>query len=340
MNATRYVLLCIPFALCAGALWSCRPADKRQVVVYAALDQEFSEPVLKEFERQTGIAVRAVYDIESTKTVGLYQRILREKEQPLCDLFWNNEIMHTLQLEEQGLLEAYRPKEAGAFPETFVSPEGYWTGFAGRARVLLVNRQALGDEPLPRSVRDLADPHWEGRAGIARPLFGTTATHAAVLFSKWGDEEASRFFQQVAAHAAVFSGNKQVALAVSSGKIAFGLTDTDDAAIEIAKGGPVQIIWPDQDEQGIGTLLIPNTVAIVKSCRHPQEARLLAEFLLSSSTESLLAKADSRQIPLRKDASVWPSLPGVEKVRWMEVDFREAARLWPQIAPRLQEWFR
>ncbi len=318
---------------------ACRTGTQPEVVVYTALDQEFSEPVLERFRHQTGIRVRAVYDIESTKTVGLYQRIVREREQPLCDVFWNNEIMHTVQLEEQGLLASYRPGEAERFPAQFVSPDGYWAGFAGRARVLLVNRQVLGGEPPPQSIRELADPRWKGRAGLARPLFGTTATHAAVLFDVWGEEEATQFFERVARQAAIYSGNKQVALDVSAGRIAFGLTDTDDAAMEIARGAPVYIVWPDQGPGELGTLLIPNTVALIKGARNPDHARRLIEFLLSASVESLLAQAASRQIPLGSNVTAGPDLVGVQDVRWMEVDFRQAARLWPRAAAKLQELF-
>ena len=45
----------------------------------------------------------------------------------------------------------------------------------------------------------------------------------------------------------VLSGNKQVATAVGSGQIAFGLTDTDDAMGEIDAGSPVAIVYPDRE---------------------------------------------------------------------------------------------
>ena len=71
---------------------------EKQVVVYAALDREFSEPILKQFEQQTGIRVLANYDVESTKTVGLTTRLIQEASNPQCDVFWNNEMLHTMRL--------------------------------------------------------------------------------------------------------------------------------------------------------------------------------------------------------------------------------------------------
>src|SRR5205814_4313196 len=109
------------------------------------------------------------------------------------------------------------------------SPAGVCYGFAARARVLVVNTNALPAEQRPKSVRDLADPQWQGRCGIAKPLFGTTATHAACLFATWGDDAAKEFFRAVKNKARIMGGNKQVAEAVAAGQLAFGLTDTDDA---------------------------------------------------------------------------------------------------------------
>jgi hypothetical protein len=50
---------------------------REEVVVYTALDRQFSEPILSEFTAKTGIEARAVYDTESTKTVGLAIRSRR-----------------------------------------------------------------------------------------------------------------------------------------------------------------------------------------------------------------------------------------------------------------------
>ncbi len=72
--------------------------------------------------------------------------------------------------------------------------DGRWYGFAARARVLIVNTNLLPDlTDRPTSIMDLADPKWKDNCGIAKPLFGTTATHAAVLFAQWGDERAEKF---------------------------------------------------------------------------------------------------------------------------------------------------
>jgi iron(III) transport system substrate-binding protein len=303
------------------------------VVVYSALDREFSEPILKAYGQTSGVRVLPKFDVESTKTVGLTNLIIVEADRPRCDLFWNNEILNTLRLKEKGLLAPFRPSHASDLPETFRAKDGTWYGFAARARILIVNTKLVAEADRPKGIRDLLDPKWKGKIGIAKPLFGTTATHAACLFAAWGDEKAKRYFWDLKANGVhVLSGNKQVAMAAGSGEIAIGLTDTDDAMGEIDAGSPVSIIYPDREPEGLGTLFIPNTLAIIKGSPHPKEAESLAEHLLSPAIEAALARGPSAQIPLLKSTNVEARVETPKTVRAMEVDFEAAAKIWDKVA--------
>ena len=318
----------------------CWSASGPMVIVYTALDSEFSEPILEEFAARTGIATETKFDVESTKTVGLAEAILFESQRPRCDVFWNNEILHTLRLEQAGLLERYESPAAKDYPVWARSPEGTWHAFAARARVLLVNTKLVSEADRPRSIHDLADPRWRGRVGMAKPLFGTTATHAACLFAAWGDQKAEAFFARLKANdIQIRSGNKQVAEDVAGGRLAFGLTDTDDALAEIAKGMPVAIVYPDQGEGGLGTLLIPNTLAIIKGGPHPDEARRLVDDLLSPEVEAKLAACPSGQIPLHPKLKAPERLGLPAGFRPMTIDFRAAAEQWDTAARYLRDQF-
>mgnify|MGYP005848788049 CR=1 FL=1 len=323
-----------------GAIGCVRSSTAPEVVVYCALDREFSEPVLEDFAKRTGIRVLPKFDIESTKTVGLAQAIIAEESRPRCDVFWNNEILNSLRLEERGLLEAYRSPAAESFPQMSRSPRGTWHGFAARARVLLVNTNLVPEGDRPSSVYDMGDPKWKGKVGLAKPLFGTTATHAACLFAHLGEAKAKEFFRQLKGNGVqVLSGNKQVALSVAAGKLAFGLTDTDDAIIECEKGEPVAIVYPDRREEQMGTLFIPNTLCIIRGCPHADSARRLVDFLLSPEVEARLARAASAQIPLNPAVQVELRVETPRTVKAMAVDFAAAAGQWQAAAKFLRDEF-
>jgi iron(III) transport system substrate-binding protein len=219
------------------------------------------------------------------------------------------------------------------------SPDGLWYGFAARGRVLLVNTDQIPEERRPKSIRDLTDPQWYERCGIAKPLFGTTATHAACLFAAWGDADAKDFFLGVKRNARIMSGNKQVAQAVAAGSLAFGLTDTDDAVIEVEHAMPVVIIYPDQGDDQPGTLFIPNTLALIKDSPNLEAAERLVDYLLSSDVERRLAEGPSAQIPLREGVPASPRVKTPADVRAMDVDWSAAAEKWDTASEFLKTEF-
>lgn len=323
----------------AVAIAGCAPTSPQEVVVYTALDEEFSRPIFEQFTRETGIAVRGKFDVESTKSVALAQAIMAERNRPRCDVFWNNEPANTLRLASEGLLASYDSAMGAAYPAPYRSPQGQWYGFAARARVLIVNVDLVAQEERPDSIRDLVEPTWRGRVGIAKPLAGTTATHAACLFAAWGDAKAQEYFRAVKANCRIMGGNKQVARAVADGELAFGLTDTDDAVVELESGRPVAIVYPDQGDGALGALVIPNTLAIVRGAPHREAAEQLVEYLLSPAVERRLAAGPSAQFPLnpavKERSRVAPETP----LRTMDVDFAEAAKHWDEAAAFLREEF-
>ncbi|HVT29762.1 MAG TPA: extracellular solute-binding protein [Lacipirellulaceae bacterium] len=336
-NSTgRIALLVLSLAL---GFIGCHQETSPEVVVYTALDEEFSKPIFEDFTRQTGIFVRSAYDAESTKTVGLTQRILSERDRPRCDLFWNNEIINTHRLESAGLLRPYKSPTAAPYPASAHSPDGTWYGFAARARILIVNTNQIPEERRPKSIHDLTDPQWYDRCGIAKPLFGTTATQAACLFAAWGDTEARDFYRSVKRNARVMSGNRQVADAVGGGSLAFGLTDTDDALGELRKGMPVAIIYPDQGPNEAGTLFIPNTLALIQGSPHQKEAEKLLDYLLSAPVERRLAEGPSAQIPLQPGVDASPQVKTPGQVKAMDVDWAAAAAKWDDAAAFLKKEF-
>ncbi|MEM7479521.1 MAG: extracellular solute-binding protein [Planctomycetota bacterium] len=279
--------------------------------------------------------------MESKKTAGLVARIESEAQRPRCDVFWNNEIMHTLALEEQGMLREIPWAIPANWPLDLRSPNGTWVGIAARARILIVNTELLPDEDQrPTSVMDLINPQWKDNCAIAEPLFGTTSTHFAVIDSEMGKEKAAEFFLAVKENAQVVSGNKQVAQMVSSGQCAFGLTDTDDALIEIDSGLPVAIVFPDQGEDQPGTLRIPNTVSTLKNSPNPNAAVLLANYLASEDIEGKLAMGASGQFPIRPNHPQESRALKGQEVKWRRVDFAKAAQRWPELAKELRILFR
>ncbi len=324
--------------LIAAFLLSCSRGEKEEnvVVVYVSEDRVFSEPILKDFERETGIKVKAIYDTEESKSTGLMNRLIAEKEHPRADVYWANEPIRAEVLKQKGLLQPYISPNAGGIPEQFRDPEGYWTGFSARARVLIVNRSV---EEKPHSIMDYVNPKWKGKAVIANPLFGTTTVHMAVLFTLWGDEKAKDFLNRMKENQVkISSSNGESADLVASGQFDFALVDNDDAVSRMRRGEPVEMVFPDQGEGEMGVLLLPNAVMLIKGAPHPENGRKLVDYLLSKETERKLAFADCAQIPLHSGVDMPPELEDISRLKTVEVDYGEVARKLEEIQPILRKW--
>ena len=310
------------------------PTTDRAVTIYVSTDRVFSEPVLREYERRSGVRVDVVYDTEETKSTGLANRLLAEAGRPQADVFWSNEPVRTLVLKSRNVLEPYRSPSAAGIPDALVDPDGYWTGFSARIRVIAYNTQLVKPAEAPQSVFDLADPRWKGQVAIADPRFGSTSFHVAALYAELGDAKADDLFRRLRANAVrVVDSNSTVRDLVVRGEVKAGLTDTDDVNVAIENGEPIAMILPDKE--GLGVPVMPNMVSLVGNAPHPEEGKRLIDYLLSSDVERQLAESEAVQIPLHAGVPGPKNIPAISTFKPMTLDFGKAAARVEDVTARL-----
>ena len=326
-------------ALALLGVGGCRSPESTQdaartVTLYVSTDRVFSEPVLREYEGRSGVTVNAVYDTEETKSTGLANRLLAEKARPQADVFWSNEPVRTLVLKSRDVLAPYRSPSAEGIPAALLDPDGYWTGFSARIRVIAYNTQTVGLTDAPQSIFDLADPKWKGQVAIADPRFGSTSFHVAALYALAGDEKMDEFFRRLKANGVrVVEGNSVVRDLVARGEVKTGLTDTDDVNVAIENGHPVGMVLPDRE--GLGVPVMPNMVSLIAGAPHPEEARKLIDYLLSADVERQLAQSEAVQIPLHAGVPGPKNIPAIETFKPMTLDYAKAASRVDDVTKRL-----
>jgi iron(III) transport system substrate-binding protein len=317
-------------------LTSCGPTSSKTVVIYVSEDQVFSEPILKDFERDTGITVKSVFDTEESKSTGVTNRLIAEKDNPQADVYWANEPVRAEALKQRGVSTPYVSASAEGIADQFKDPDHYWTGFSARARVLLINAKSTIK---PAGVVAYTDPSAKGRAAIANPLFGTTTDYVAALFTIWGDERAKTFMNDMKKNEVkITTSNGESTDFVATGQVDFSLVDSDDAVNTKKQGKPVEMIYPDQEPNGIGVLILPNALAPIKGAPHEENGKRLIDYLLSKETERKLAFADCAQIPLHSGVEIPPEIPRIEDIKTMRVSYSDLARKVEEIQPFLKEW--
>ena len=326
--------------LTAAGLVGCKPggAPSNTVVVYTSVDDVFARPVCEQFQKQTGIEVKLVPDTEETKSTGLLNRLIAEKDRPVADVFWSGDPVRAAVLKARGISAPFKPTNPADTTGRFSDSAGHWSALSARARVLIVNTNLIPAADTPRSLQAFLDPKWKGKACLANPLFGTTSMHAAALFETMGEAKAKEFFDAMRANGVkMLSSNGEVKRRVAAGEFAFGLTDTDDASVAMKEGKPVAMVYPDQD--GAGTLIVPNAAVLVANGPNPENGKKFIDYLLTADVERALAESEAAQMPLRPGVPVPPGVRRVEEIKAMAVDYEKlGARLEELTAGFLRTW--
>jgi iron(III) transport system substrate-binding protein len=285
------------------SLVGCGGADADKVVVYTSVDAPFAREVLAKFTEQTGIRVDVQTDPEASKTTGLMHRIIAERNRPRADVFWSSEWFSTQRLAAKDLLAAYRPPAAADIPEAFRDAGGLWTAFAARPRVLVFRKGHLSEADVPKSIFELTKSAWRGRVTLADPRFGTTRGWAAAMVAHLGEQRGKQFLRDLKANCVVSGSNSEVVKWVADNsrpqEPAVGLTDADDVWVAQGNGQPVDLVYLDQGEGQIGTLMIPNSVGLIRGAPRSENARKLIDFLVGPQVERLLADSESHNVPVR-----------------------------------------
>src|SRR5687768_8995547 len=133
-------------AVCAAFIIGCEGCDPdnpagngspQALVVYTSVDEPYARPILLEFQKQTGIRVIVQTDTEATKSAGLAARLEAERDKPRADVWWGNEVFHTIRLADAGVLAAYESPAAKDVPAKFKDVQHRWAGNGLRARVIV-----------------------------------------------------------------------------------------------------------------------------------------------------------------------------------------------------------
>lgn len=317
----------------AGVLIGCSSAEEQvparpDLVVYTSVDQPYAQEILDRFSRQTGIGLRVVYDSEASKSVGLAERLLAEKDAPKCDVWWGNEVFHTVRLADAGVLAPFPPATAKDVRPRYRDPQHRWAGVGLRVRVVALAEADPDVPPGLIGIGGMLDPKLKGRIAMARPTAGTTGGHVAALYTYWGEERADEFFRRLRENGVkLLGGNAIVAQQVAAGLLSAGLTDNDDCdAAAAAMPGKIRTLVPDQGPDAMGTLTIPTTVALVAGRPGDRSAaERLVEYLVSAEVEQALIERRFARYSVRAPD---------RDIRALPVDYAEVARRLPEAVRR------
>ncbi|TFD64213.1 extracellular solute-binding protein [Cryobacterium ruanii] len=187
--------------------------------LYSGRDEALIQPLIDQFEEQSGISVEVRYG----NTAELGALLLEEGDATPAQVFLAQDAGALGALANADLFATLPAETTDAVPAGFTSTDDTWVGVTGRARVIAYDSEALSAADVPTSVDAFTDPAWAGKFGIAptNASFQAFVTAYRVLN---GEEAADEWVAAVAANSPViFDNNRAILAAVNDGVIEAGL---------------------------------------------------------------------------------------------------------------------
>jgi iron(III) transport system substrate-binding protein len=319
---------CAVVAIGGAAAVAVGGGDNKPVVnVYSARSHYGTEQVFRQFEQQTGIRV----EILGGNASELHERLEAEGDRTKADLLITVDAGNLWLADRDGMLAPTVDQEiASAVPAELRDAEGAWFAISRRARTVMYSTERVSADRVPTSYAALGEPAWKGRVCLRTSDNVYNQSLVASWLAARGETETRAMLEGWMANSPrVLASDREVLDAIVAGRCDIGLANTYylGNALRDEPDFPVAPAWVDQGAAGVHVNV--SGVGVTRHAPHPEEARLLAKFLLRPESQELIAEENS-EFPVV--ASV-PATPRIAAWGDFQVDptpVAEAGRLQPQ----------
>ena len=266
-------------ALLAG--FTLHASAATELTVYTALEAEQLQTYKKAFEQANpDIEIKWVRDSTGIITA----KLLAEKARPQADAVWGLAASSLAILDQQGLLEAYAPKDLPKIGAKYRDPANppAWVGMDVWAATLCFNTIEAEKQNLPRPVswQDLTNPIYRGKIVMPNPASsGTGFLDVSAWLQTFGEAQGWQYMDDLHQNIGqyVHSGSKPCKMA-AAGEFPIGISFEYPAVQLKRQGAPLDIILP---KEGLGWEI--EATAVIKGTAHAEAAKRLADFSASAA---------------------------------------------------------
>ena len=284
--------------------------DEKVLTVYTARSETLNNAVIQSFEKDTGIKVNVVV----AGTGEVIKRVKSEQANPLGDVLWAGS--EAILVSSKDLFMNYVSKENDKMMEGFRNTTGMFTPAFSDPTVMIVNKQLKGDMKI-EGFEDLLNPQLKGKIAFGDPVNSSSAFQSlvAILYGMGkGDPfgaEAWNYMDKLIANLGgkMSNSSSQVYKGVAGGEYIVGLTWEDPAANLVKSGAPVMVVFPKE-----GALYAPQTVQIIKNCKHPENAKKFVDYMLSEKVQNYVGQNLTVR-PLRQGAKLADYMTPADKIK-------------------------
>lgn len=260
-------------------------AASGDLVIYCPHPLEFINPLVSEYESQTGVKVEVI----AAGTGELLKRVESEQANPLGDIFWGGSL--STMKPQMNLFENYKSANEEFVQDTMKNTEGQLTRFTDIPSVLMVNTDLIGDIEV-NGYEDLLNPALKGKIAHCDPSKSSSSYEHLIniLYAMGkGDPEAGweyveKFCENL--DGKLLSGSSAVYKGVADGEYVVGLTFEEGGAKYVADGAPVKLVYMEE-----GVISKPDGVYIIKNAKNMDNAKGFIDFVTSKEAQTMICSS-------------------------------------------------
>ncbi|KKB38024.1 ABC transporter substrate-binding protein [Bacillus thermotolerans] len=217
-------------------------------------------------------------------------------------------------LKEEEMLLPYKSPEAEHIPDTFIDPDGAYTGTKVMATGLVVNTNEVKE--IPDSWGILTEKAAQGKTLMPSPFYSGAAAYNLGIFTRQ-DNFGWDFYEKLKENEmSVTKGNGGVLEAVAMGQKSYGMVVDYVAARAKKEGSPVEFIYPKE-----GVPVITEPIGIMNGTDNEPAAQAFVDFALSEEGQQLAAELG--YTPIREGVEAPEGLQTLGEMTVLQADTPE-----------------
>jgi iron(III) transport system substrate-binding protein len=297
----RILLLLITTAILLSACSS----SNDDLVIYSGRSKALVEPLIEQFQNETGLRVGVRYGDTAQLAVALTE----EGDRTSADVFWAQDAGALGALQQANLFAPLSDSLLELVDARYRSQAGTWIATSGRARTLAYSPNRVDADSLPASIFDLTDERYRNRVGWA-PTNASFQTDVTAMRLIEGDERTRAWLEGMKANGArSYPRNTAIVQAIADGEIDLGLPNhyyllrfkADDP------GFPVEQTFFQQGDPG--NLLNVAGAGVLAPSRNSAAAERFIAFLLSEDAQRYFAE-ETFEYPVTDEVRTTVAMPG------------------------------
>ncbi|WP_104082318.1 extracellular solute-binding protein [Cryobacterium sp. Y11] len=288
--------------------------------LYSGRDEALVQPLIDQFEEQSGISVEVRYG----NTAELGALLLEEGDATPAQVFLAQDAGALGALSNADLFATLPAETTDKVPAGFTSTDDTWVGVTGRARVITYDSEAMSAAEVPPSVDAFTDPAWAGKFGIAptNASFQAFVTAYRVLN---GEDAADEWVAAVAANSPViFDNNRAILAAVNDGVIQAGLINHYYWFAQAAETGEAnmraQLSYPEAGDAG--SIVNVTGAGLLAGAAQDADALEFIDYLIGAEAQQYFVD-ETYEYPLLAGVEAPAGLPALESLVNPDLDLAD-----------------